>query len=71
MTSKEKYELTQRIAALPLVEQLEFIEALVRNLRKANTDWEEVGRTMAAMAADPEMQRVLNNEDLEKLDAER
>jgi hypothetical protein len=64
MTAKEKYELYQRVGQLPLVEQLEIIEALVRQLRKANVDRDAIEEAMDAMVADPGMQRVLRNEDL-------
>jgi hypothetical protein len=69
MTAKEKYELIERISAWSLFEQLEFIEALVRQLRKANTDREAIEKQMDALVADEGMQRVLRNEDLENGDA--
>jgi hypothetical protein len=68
MTDREKYEIVQRIRALPVLEQLEIIEDLVRNLSMAHTDHEAMAREMEEMANDPAMQRVLNNEDLVKAD---
>jgi hypothetical protein len=64
MTRHEKYDMVKRIGQLPLVEQLELVEELLRNLRKANTDDAAIEKAMDAMVADPDMQRVLNNEDL-------
>jgi hypothetical protein len=69
MTAKEKYELYQRVGQLPLVEQLRIIEGLVRQLRKANVDRGAIEEAMDAMVADPGMQRVLRNEDLEDTNA--
>jgi hypothetical protein len=57
MTDKEKYEIVERIKALPVVEQLAFIEDLVRNLRMAHTDHEAMAREMEEMANDPDFQR--------------
>jgi hypothetical protein len=65
MTPQEKYELIERISTWTLFDQLEFIEALVRQLRKANTDYAAIEKQMDAMAADEAMQRVLRGEDLE------
>jgi hypothetical protein len=64
MTTKEKHELIERLTSLPLGEQLDIIESMIRALRKANVDREAVGQAMDAMVADPGMQRVLRNEDL-------
>jgi len=64
MTSREKYELEQAIGKLPLVEQLEIVEAILRNLRRANEDHEAMAREVEEMAKDPDMQRVLRGEDL-------
>lgn len=64
MTSQEKYEIERRIAELPLVEQLQFVEALIRNLRRSQTDETETDRLMDEMVTDADMLRILNNQDL-------
>ena len=65
MTSAEKYEIAERIARLPVGEQLAFIEGLIRGLRQAFTDHAALTREMEQMAADPDIQRVLRGDDLE------
>ncbi len=52
MTSKEKYEIIERLSQLSTFEQFEFIEGLVRSLHKAFTAHAALERAMAAMAAD-------------------
>jgi hypothetical protein len=65
MTRKEKYELIEQIGEWSLFDQLEFIEALVRQLRRANVDRAAIEKQMDALVADENMQRVLRNEDLD------
>ena len=64
MTFKEKHEIAERIAQLPVAEQLAFIEELVRGLRQAFTAHAALERQMEEMVNDPDVQRVLRNEDV-------
>jgi hypothetical protein len=64
MTAQEKYEIVQRVAQLPVVEQLALIEELIRNLRRSSIDREAIDQQMDAMVSDPGIQRVIRNEDL-------
>jgi hypothetical protein len=65
MTFEEKYEIQRKIAALPVGEQVEFIEAIARNLRKEQfTDHEKMRREIEEMVNDPEFMKIMNNEDL-------
>jgi hypothetical protein len=65
MDESEKFELLERIARLPTGEQLEFVEDILRRLRRDSfTDHAALDRDMEQMAADPNVQRVLRNEDL-------
>jgi hypothetical protein len=56
--------MVERIAQLPVVEQLAFVEELVRRLRRAFTDHAAIERDLDDTVNDPAMQRVLNNQDL-------
>lgn len=71
MTKQDMHEISERVSRLPLYDQLELIERLIRNLRKANVDRDAIEVAMDAMVADPGMQRVLRNEDLVTTNATR
>jgi hypothetical protein len=65
MTTKEKLEIEKRIGELPVIEQLQFVQQLIRQLIKNHfTDHAALERAMDDMVNDPGMQRVLRNEDL-------
>jgi hypothetical protein len=65
MTPNEMSDMERRFAAWPLPDQIRFIERLVRRIRhdsfadSANGDLD-----LQAMAADPDIQRVLRADDL-------
>lgn len=64
MTQDERHTLIRQIAALPLPEQVDIVEGVMRMLRQSFIDPVEEGRLLDEMLADPGFQRVLNNEDL-------
>jgi hypothetical protein len=64
MTGEEKYEIIERVGRLPAAEQVALIEGLLRGLRNALTDHAAKERDLESMANDPDIQRVLRNEDL-------
>jgi hypothetical protein len=65
MTHEERFELTERIAQLPLAEQFYLLEDILRRIRHQHfTDYAALEREMEEMANDPEIQRVLRGEDL-------
>ena len=65
MTSNEMSDMERRFAAWPLSDQIRFIERLVRRMRRDSfTDSASGDLDLQAMAADPDIQRVLRNEDL-------
>jgi hypothetical protein len=64
MTRAEMHEIGRRIGQLTVVEQLAFIEQLIRGLRRAFTDDDAMAKDISEMAADPDIQRVLRGEDV-------
>ncbi len=61
MFSKELFDIEERAGQLPPEEQLELIGHLVRQLRLTYfTDHAALEREMDAMAADPDIQREMN-----------
>lgn len=64
MTAQEKYDFTRRVAELSVFEQLEIIEELVRQLRRAHFDHAKFSRELDEMIADPGFQRVLHSDDI-------
>jgi hypothetical protein len=65
MKSEDVYDLEERIAQLSLGDQIHLLEAVLGRIRqKYFTDHEAMERDIAAMAADPDIQRVLRGEDL-------
>jgi hypothetical protein len=65
MPQDEMFEMEQTFAGWPVERQLLFVERLLRRMRRDSfTDRAAVEREMEAMANDPGMQRVLNNQDL-------
>ena len=66
MNANEKHKFLQMVACLPVAEQLEMVETLIRQLRRSSVDHEAVERDMDEMVADSGMQRVLRNEDMVK-----
>ena len=70
MTSDEKYDIERRIAQLPAEEQLQIIEQLLRQFRQTfHTDHDAIAEEMRQMAEDPDIQRVLRGEDLQRDEA--
>lgn len=69
MTSREKYELLQKINSLPTVERLQLVEDVLRDLRKSMIDPREIERGLDEMIADPEFQRMMRGEEEERYDA--
>lgn len=64
MTFDEKYEIQRKIAALPVEEQLMFIEAIARNLRKEKfTDHEKMRQEIEEMVNDPEFMKMMTSQD--------
>ena len=70
MTTDEMLEMESRFAAWPVEQQLRFIERLARRIRRDSfTDHAGLAAQMDEMVNDPGMQRVLNNQDLERTGA--
>ncbi|HKI37266.1 MAG TPA: hypothetical protein VKA46_35760 [Gemmataceae bacterium] len=66
MSPEELFDFEQRVGQLPPGEQMELIERLLRRLRQAYfTDHEALERGLREMAADPDVQRELNQRDEE------
>jgi hypothetical protein len=61
----ELYQLRERIAKLTPEEQLLLAEGILADIRRGHfTDHEADRKALQEMLADPDYQRVLNNEDL-------
>jgi hypothetical protein len=63
MITTEMVELLQRAEKLALPERLWLLERLAASVRRT-VEGDDSSAALAAMAADPDMQRVLRNEDL-------
>lgn len=68
----EMYELYVRLQALTPEERMMVVEMVLSDIRRKHfTDHEAIERDLDAMIADPDFQRVMNNEDLPILESER